>query len=203
MEVSAAIRYSLEDIGVQTSTGPVVDFRLRKHLRDMPEPGAIPLLYPGHFNRQSTEWPKPGLKKPNALMRNAETEKWLYPNGFYCVVRRFSSKEEKRRIVASVVQPRTFGDTEVLGFENHLNVFHQRKKGLPEALARGLTVFLNTTAVDEHFRRFSGHTQVNATDLKRMKYPSRDALIALGEWAMRCGELTQAKIDEQLKELTT
>ncbi len=108
----------------------------------------------------------------------------MYPNGFYCVVRRFSSKEEKRRIVASVVQPADFADAEMVGFENHLNVFHEEKHGLPEALARGLAVFLNTTAVDENFRRFNGHTQVNATDLKAMKYPSRQQLMALGHQAL-------------------
>ncbi|MHB8728433.1 MAG: Eco57I restriction-modification methylase domain-containing protein [Sulfuricaulis sp.] len=183
IELLAAVRYSLEDIGIQVSTGPVVDFRLKDHLRDMPELGTVPLLYPVHFNGQNTEWPKTDIKKPNAIQRNVETEKWFFPNGFYCVVRRFSSKEERRRIIASVVQPDIFDDAEVLGFENHLNVFHQRKHGLPEALARGLAMFLNTTAVDEYFRRFNGHTQVNATDLKLMKYPSREALVALGKVA--------------------
>ena len=90
----------------------------------------------------------------------------------------------------------------MLGFENHMNLFHEDKHGLPEALARGLAVFLNTTAVDEHFRRFNGHTQVNATDLKLMKYPSRDALIQLREWAKRNSEITQEMIDEQLGKLT-
>jgi hypothetical protein len=85
-----------------------------------------------------------------------------------------------------------------LGFENHLNLFHENKHGLPEALARGLAVFLNTTAVDEHFRRFNGHTQVNATDLKLIKYPSRDALIQLGKWAMRQTTLSQDAIDAKL-----
>jgi adenine-specific DNA-methyltransferase len=180
IERSTAIRCSLDEIGVAVSTGPVVDFRLKEYLCSQPEPGTVPLLYPGHFNGQGTEWPKPSLKKANAIRRNLKTEKWLYPIGFYCVVRRFSSKEEKRRIVASVVQPADFGDAEMLGFENHLNVFHEHKHGLPEALARGLAVFLNTTAVDENFRRFNGHTQVNATDLKTMKYPSREQLMALG-----------------------
>jgi hypothetical protein len=202
IETITAIRYSLVDIGINVSTGPVVDFRMRKHLRSMPEPGTVPLIYPGHFKGQSIVWPKVALKKPNAICRNDETEKWLYPNGFYCVVRRFSSKEEKRRIVASVVQPNTFAGMDVLGFENHLNVFHEQKQGLPEALARGLAVFLNTSAVDENFRRFNGHTQVNATDLKLMKYPSRDILIALGKWAKRCGELTQVMVDDQLKNLS-
>lgn len=202
IELSPAVRYSLADIGVKVSTGPVVDFRLKAHLRDMPEAGAVPLIYPGHLSMTGTVWPVVGLKKPNAIMRNDETEKWLYPNGFYCVVRRFSSKEEKRRVVASIVDPAAFGDHSVLGFENHMNLFHENKHGLPEALARGLAVFLNTTAVDEHFRRFNGHTQVNATDLKLMKYPSRDTLTELGKWAMQQGTLTQEQIDAKLGTLT-
>jgi adenine-specific DNA-methyltransferase len=201
IELSTAIHYSLEDVGIKVSTGPVVDFRLKDHLREIAESGTVPLLYPAHFNGLNIEWPKLGIKKPNAIQRNSETEKWLYPNGFYCVVRRFSSKEEKRRIVASVVQPHTFGDAEMLGIENHLNVYHENKHGLPEALARGLAIYLNTTGVDENFRRSSGHTQVNATDLKMMKYPSRKALVALGEWAKYSDDPTQIIIDEQLEKL--
>lgn len=202
IELSPAVRYSLADLGIKVSTGPVVDFRLKEQLRAMPEEGAVPLIYPGHLSITGTVWPVPGLKKPNAILRNAETEKWLYPNGFYCVVRRFSSKEEKRRVVASVVDPAAFGDHAVLGFENHMNLFHENKRGLSELLARGLAVFLNTTAVDESFRRFNGHTQVNATDLKLMKYPSRDALIELGKWAKQHSEITQEMVDEQLGNLT-
>jgi adenine-specific DNA-methyltransferase len=203
IELSPAVRYSLDDLGIKVSTGPVVDFRLKEQLRDMPEDGTVPLIYPGHMSFTGTMWPVPGLRKPNAILRNAETEKWLYPNGFYCVVRRFSSKEEKRRVVASVVDPAAFGNHTVLGFENHMNLFHENKRGLPELLARGLAMFLNTTAVDESFRRFNGHTQVNATDLKLMKYPSREALIDLGKWAKQHGEITQEMIDEQLGKLST
>jgi len=197
IELSEAIRYTLADLGITVSTGPIVDFRLKEYLRDMPGEGSVPLLYPGHLSSTGTTWPIEGMKKPNAIERNADTEKWLYPSGFYCVVRRFSSKEEKRRIVANVVKPSAFGDVPVLGFENHLNLFHENKRGLPEALAHGLAVYLNTTAADEIFRRFNGHTQVNATDLKAMKYPSREILIKLGEWAMQQGELTQSMIDEK------
>ncbi len=99
IELSAAVSYSLEELGIQVSTGPVVDFRLKDHLRSRPEPGTVPLLYSGHFNGQITEWPKLDAKKPNAILRNIETEKWLFPTGHYCVVRRFSSKEEKRRVM--------------------------------------------------------------------------------------------------------
>lgn len=202
VERSGAIRCTLADLGLKVSTGPVVDFRLKEYLRDMPGEGTVPLLYPGHFSSTGTTWPIAGMKKANAIARNADTEKWLYPSGFYCVVRRFSSKEERRRIVASVVEPGAFGDAPALGFENHLNLFHANRRDLPEALARGLAVFLNATAVDENFRRFNGHTQVNATDLKLMKYPSRETLMELGEWAKQLGMLTQGQIDARLESLT-
>jgi adenine-specific DNA-methyltransferase len=202
IELSHSIRSTLSDLGIGISTGPVVDFRLRDHIEDQPTKDTVPLLYPGHFTGQTTQWPKEGQKRGNALRLNDDTRKWLYPNGFYTVVRRFSSKEETRRIVASVVRPDAFPGAKFLGFENHLNVFHENKGGLPAALAYGLAVFLNTTAVDENFRRFNGHTQVNATDLRIMKYPDRRILAELGEWAQRQHELTQAIIDEETKKLT-
>jgi len=47
-------------------------------------------------------------------------------------------------------------------------------------VAVGLAYWLNSTAVDDHFRAFSGHTQVNATDLRTMPYPSLEQLRILG-----------------------
>jgi adenine-specific DNA-methyltransferase len=201
-QLSPKITYTLNDLEIKVSTGPVVDFRLRDYLFSTPGVNTVPLLYPGHFIACGIEWPNNKFKKPNAILRNSETEKWLYPNDFYCVVRRFSSKEEKRRIVASVVDPNKFKDVTALGFENHLNVFHDNKHGLSKQLAFGLSVFLNSTAVDEFFRRFNGHTQVNATDLRTIKYPSREILIKLGEWAIECKNINQTMIDDKLMEVT-
>jgi hypothetical protein len=141
IDLSPLIRCTLDDLGLKVSTGPVVDFRVRKHVRDMPGPG-------------------------------------------------------------TVVEESSFSGVAALGFENHLNVFHQHKQGLPVALARGRAVFLNTTAIDEQFRRFNGHTQVNATDLRQMKYRRRVALLALGKWAAHRKSMTQAEIGHKLEKLT-
>ena len=201
IELCPSIRFSLSDLGVDVSTGPVVDFRAKVHLRHVPESGTVPLLYPSHCRDGGIIWPLPRAKKPNAIQHNESTRKWLYPNGYYCIVRRFSSKEEKRRIVASVVEPAKLANAAFLGFENHLNVFHVNKRSLPETLARGLATFLNSSAVDEHFRRFNGHTQVNATDLRQMKYPEREVLNELGNWAIQQQELDQEMIDDKLETL--
>lgn len=201
IERSERIGCSPEQVGFKVSTGPVVGFRMRSQLRDLPEPGTVPLLYPTHFSSKGINivWPGESRKKPSAIALNEETDKWLYPNGYYCLVRRFSSKEEKRRIVARVLEPENIGNSEKVGFENYFNVLHFDKKGLPKELAYGLTVFLNSTAVDESFRRFNGHTQVNATDLKLMKYPSRETLVQLGEWAIQHHSITQLDIDRRVE----
>ncbi len=201
LELPKNFNHSLPDIGINISTGPVVDFRMKEYLRQMPEKGTVPLLYPCHFKGHALDWPIEDGKKPNAIMANSDTQKWLYPNGFYTVVRRFSSKEEKRRIVASIVEPSLLYDSENIGFENHLNVFHKNKEPLNESLARGLAMYLNSTVVDEYFRHFSGHTQVNATDLKLMTYPSRQTLLKLGEWASEHSELTQEMIDNKMESI--
>jgi len=52
--------------------------------------------------------------------------------------------------------------------------------------------------VDDYFRRFSGHTQVNATDLRLLRYPGRRDLEELGRWAQVQGDLTQELIDCRL-----
>ncbi len=188
----ASLPNTITSLGLSVSTGRVVDFRSQDHLRPLPGAGTVPLVYPTHMKAGALSWPKPG-KKPNALKRCDETESLLLPAGCYVLVKRFSAKEERRRVVASLVRE---GDLpgDWWGFENHLNVFHCSNRGLDPDLATGLTVWLNSTPVDVAFRQFSGHTQVNATDLRNMRYPSQEQLRALGE-ASGVSVLTQEKVD--------
>ena len=197
---NAAFGFSIADLGLKVSTGPVVDFRMREYLVDQPEAGTVPLLYPGHFADHNVEWPRMAFKKPNCIRDDISTRKWLYPNGYYTVVRRFSSKEEKRRLVASIIDP-TRLPADWIGIENHLNVIHEGRKPLSEDMARGLSVYLNSSVVEQYFRRFNGHTQVNATDLKNLPYPNRNALIELGRWAKSKTQLDQTTIDQKVNAL--
>lgn len=170
---------SLPDLGISVSTGRVVDFRAESFLRFEAGRNTVPLIYPGHFGDGYVNWPKKNGKKPNAILNLPESEDLLVPSGVYVLIKRFSSKEERKRIVAAIYDgPRFTSDS--VGFENHLNYFHQNGKGLPLALAKGLTAFLNSNLVDSYFRQFNGHTQVNATDLRSLKYPSRSELEAFG-----------------------
>lgn len=184
---------SLASLGVAVSTGRVVEFRLKHALRKEPECGTVPLLYPCHFNGGTVHWPQPEARKPNAILDNAETRQWLVPSGMYLLTKRFTSKEERRRLVACLFDP-DLTKAEWIGFENHLNYFHANGRGLERHLAIGLYAFLNSTVVDQYFRRFSGHTQVNATDLRALTYPDRDTLQDMGA-EITTLNLTQDEID--------
>lgn len=193
-ETMDGLRSSLTSLGLTVSTGRVVDFRLKDALRKEPERGTVPLLYPCHFNGGTVHWPKLEARKPNAILDNDETRPWLVPSGVYLLTKRFTSKEEPRRLVACLFDPNLV-KTERVGFENHLNYFHARGHGLDRSLAGGLFAFLNSTVVDQYFRRFSGHTQVNATDLRTLPYPDRDTLEAMGR-EMKALDLSQDEIDQ-------
>lgn len=188
---------TLADLDLEISTGPVVDFRLKDDLRASPEPGTVPLLYPAHFRSGSVQWPKE-MKKPNAIFVSEKSRRWLWENsGHFVITKRFTSKEEKRRVVASIYGSNLPGD--LIGFENHLNVFHSRQKGMSFEVAMGLATFLNSSLVDRFFRQFNGHTQVNATDLRALRYPSLEMLRRMGEKAGR-ERLVQQQIDEIIEE---
>jgi len=169
----------LGELGMVVSTGRVVDFRAREHLRAQPEEGTVPLVYPCHFENGFIRWPAVSEKKPNAIVLSERTRDLMVTAGHYVLTKRFSSKEERRRVVAAVYDPQRI-QAPLVGFENHLNYFHMGGKGLPSNLAKGLAVYLNSTLFDRYFRLFSGHTQVNATDLRKMRYPTRELLVRIG-----------------------
>lgn len=189
---------TLETLGLKVSTGPVVDFRCKAHLRQQGDEQCAPLLYPTHLINGETTWPREG-KKPNAIVRNAHTEQWLVPNEIYVLTKRFTSKEERRRIVAAVHKPRV-GSFPVLGIENHLNFLHRAYHGLEPSIAYGLCGFLNSTHVDAFFRQFSGHTQVNAGDLRKLPFPTQDKLEELGR-RIGAGLPSQDVIDRTVEEV--
>ena len=200
--------YALSDTGLQVSTGPVVDFRQKEFISNENSAGSVPLLYPAHMKDGQIVWPIDNLPKKgqyysprSSLLDGIDAalggDKNILPaNGYYVVIRRFSSKEERRRIYASVVDPaiHPYG----IAFENHLNYFHVKKQGFDKELAYGLSAYLSSSLVDEHFRTFSGHTQVNATDLRNLPYPSKLQLRGIGRIALEAAAPIETVVTEEV-----
>jgi len=199
-EAMFQFKHSLTDLGLNVSTGRVVDFRATEFLRTEISKDTVPLIYASDFKDGYVEEPKPPYDRPFAIIDSPETrDSLLIETAVHVLVKRFSSKEEARRIVAAVLEPSRIS-TKRIGIENHLNYFHQQGSGLSKTFAIGLAAFLNSTIVDRFFRQFNGHTQVNATDLRSMRYPSIQELEWLAEKSE--GKITdQQRIDELMVDL--
>ncbi len=186
---------SLEELGLSVSTGPVVDFRQREFLTNDHSEKTAPLIYTANLDK-FINWPIKS-RKPNSIIINDQTAPYLWENkGYFIVIKRFSSKEEKRRIVASIYDSSI--DCELIGFDNKLNIIHKNKVGIDRETALGLYVYLNSTLLDRYYRQFGGHTQINAGDLRALKYPTNDELINLGK-GIEDIDLTQQQIDDILE----
>jgi adenine-specific DNA-methyltransferase len=173
-----SLGHSLASLGLAASTGRVVDFRNRDHLRLASSTNTVPLVQAHNCVDGLVVWPRHRDRKFQAMEANALTASLLIPAGWYVLVKRFTSKEERRRVVAATVSP-ALGP--YLAIENHLNYIHQDGSGMSESLAKGVTAYLNSTVIDEYVRQFSGHTQINASDLRRLPMPSEKLLLAIGE----------------------
>lgn len=195
----AAMACSVTDLGMTVSTGMVVDFRSRDCLTDQRTSETAPMVYPAHLKEGRSHWPA-GATKPSHYIVNPASERDLLPEGWYVVVKRFSAKEEKRRVVAAVWDPTAVPGP--VAFDNKTNVFHIRKSGLDRDLARGLAAYLNSTFLDDAFRQFSGHTQVNATDLRGLRYPSDAQLRWMGQ-RLTDGVAWGESLDDLLTEATS
>jgi adenine-specific DNA-methyltransferase len=182
-EITERMRYfqtPLEDLGLIVSTGKIVDFRIKEFLQNGLDAASAPLIYPHNIQKGFVNYPVAHSKKHDAVQIKKETESFLIEKGVYVVVKRFSSKEEKRRVTAALITPDRVPN-EKIALENHLNYFHAKGHGLNADLAKGLALYLNSSILDASFRQFSGHTQVNASDLRYLKYPTREELVELGK----------------------
>jgi len=167
------LTYTHKELGFEISTGPVVDFRVKEKLRY--DTSGVPLLYAVHIRNRKITWPVDSKKPNTILLDEYERAKICFKKGYYILLKRFTSKEEKHRIQATLLSPDDL-PTDYFTVENHLNIIHNNKCGLDKDLATNLVAYLNSDYCDTIFRAFSGHTQVNATDLRNMKYPDVETM---------------------------
>lgn len=169
---------SLHALGLEISTGPVVPFRATGELTREGGTNTVPMLWMQHVRHGVVRWPIPNFRKPQHILDSAG-DKLLVPNRTYILLRRFSAKEEPRRLTVAVLRGGVLPGGWV-GLENHLNFIHRPRGILDDELAIGLATLLGSTLLDSFFRIQSGNTQVSATELRALPLPSEQVLRELG-----------------------
>ena len=186
---------SLAKLGLQVSTGPVVAFRAKHllHTVNGTKPvETVPLLWMQNIRPQQIDWPIVQGNKPQAIARSKADKELLIPTANYVLTRRFSAKEEYRRLVAAPLLQEQFDDT-ALGLENHLNYIYRKGEVLDPEEAIGLSALLNSALFDRYFRLCNGNTQVNATELRALPFPPMEVIRQIGHIQVA---LDPGRIDE-------
>lgn len=165
----------LASLGLEVSTGPVVPFRAQELLRDAPSSTTLPMLWLQHVLPGRVEWPLGSRFRKAEYIEGSAPAKLLVRNRTYVLLRRFSAKEDARRLVAAPYS-RDSLPAPMLGLENHLNFIHCRCGELAEPDARALSALLNSALFDAYFRISSGNTQVSATELRALPLPRTEVL---------------------------
>ncbi|AYQ86472.1 SAM-dependent methyltransferase [Burkholderia gladioli] len=168
---------TLKTYGFEVSTGPVVAFRATEHIRESGGTDTVPLLWLQHVRQQQISWPV--QKKREHIVATAESAWMLVANAPMVIMRRFSPKEDERRVTCAAYLGQLPGP--VVGLENHLNYIYRRNGTMTPNEARGISAFLASHTVDAHFRALAGSTQINATELRKLPLPPLDVLIQIGE----------------------
>jgi adenine-specific DNA-methyltransferase len=168
---------TLKTYGLEVSTGPVVAFRATEHIREVSDVHTVPLLWLQHIRQQQIHWP---VRKKREHIRASAGSAWmLVPNNPMVVMRRFSPKEDERRVTCAAYLGHLPGN--VLGLENHLNYIYRRGGTMTPNEGRGISAFLASKTVDAHFRALAGSTQINATELRKLPLPPLAVLVQIGE----------------------
>ena len=173
---------TLKDLGLEISTGPVVPFRATQYLLSelAKSPKSAPLLWMHNMQDMKVVWPLKKNKKASAIHVCGKTTPLLLPVKNYVLVKRFTSKEQKRRLYATVLLESEF-PYKTVGIENHVNYIHKPNGNLSVYEAFGIAAILNTTVIDNFFRSLNGNTQVNATDIRSLPFPKIEDIKKIGK----------------------
>lgn len=190
---------SLAKHGLKISTGPVVHFRALEHLLSERNGDAVPLLWLSNVRPMHIRWPIGLSKKPEYIRESSQSAYILVPNRNYVLLRRFSAKEEARRLVAAPYFSSV--EFETVGFENHLNYIYRPGGTVSAEEAWGLAALLNSSILDQYFRCVNGNTQVSATELRAMPLPALDVITQIGDGVR--GQTDLARIDAVVSTLVS
>ncbi len=193
--------HDLTSLGFRVSTGPVVAFRNTESIKLRQGIGRVPLFWLHNVSKMKLCWPIQRKEKGQFIDSSLTSQKALVANTNYVFVRRFSAKDDERRLIASPYLAKDFSTWPTIGIENHLNYIRKVSGNMTQAEAFGIAGLISSSLFDEYFRTFNGNTNVSATELQRIPMPSLPAIRAIGKRVKNLTNVSQSKIDDCVAQL--
>lgn len=185
---------TLPSIGLRMKTGLTVDFRNRDALRDSAEENAVPLFYSQHIQDGKVVFP---VGKEHEYIVT-EQSGLRQQNTNYLFVKRFTAKEERRRLQCGVYLARKHPEYTEISTQNKIN-FICGLRELSECVVYGLYVLFNSTLYDCYYRILNGSTQVNSTEINAMPVPPMNIIEAMGKELIHVRDMSEESCDNILR----
>ena len=190
---------TLPEVGLRMRTGIVVDFRQWDELRKEPGEHIVPLFYSQHIrdgrvyhNPSGKDYDWIVDKKPGLIQKNKN----------YVFCKRFTAKEEHRRLQCGIYLAKDFPEYTQIGTQNKINyvdLVDGSDMDLPTAY--GVYTLLNSTLFDMYYRVLNGSTQVNSTEMNSIPVPPLDKIKKMGERLKESGDLSTENCDRIMTEV--
>ncbi len=177
---------TLPSIGLKMKTGLTVDFRNRDMLRNCPEKESVPLFYSQHIKEGKVIFP---IGKENEYILTNQSG-LLQENTNYLFVKRFTAKEERRRLQCGIYLSKKYSKYKMISTQNKIN-FITGLKSLSECMVYGLYVLFNSTLYDSYYRILNGSTQVNSTEINSMPVPPVNTIEKMGKELMKIHDMSE------------
>jgi len=190
---------TLPDEGLKMKTGIVVDFRQWDELRKEPGDHILPLFYSQHIRDGRVNHQPSGKEfdwiideKPGLIQKNKN----------YVFIKRFTAKEERRRLQCGVYSPADFKEYKFIGTQNKIN-FVDRVDGseMDAQTTYGVYALLNSTLFDMYYRILNGSTQVNSTEINNIPVPPANMIKKIGERVLVTADLSTDNCDRIITEV--
>lgn len=181
---------TLLTLGLRMKTGLTVDFRHREALLNEALDHAVPLFYPQHIKSGRVEFPL-GIDHEYII---TDRQGLLQSNTNLLFVKRFTSKEERRRLQCGVYLSKDYPAYDRISTQNKIN-FIDSPKGLSECMVYGLYVLFNSSLYDSYYRILNGSTQVNSTEVNAMPVPPMSTIKAMGKRLMQTADMSEEACD--------
>lgn len=188
------LKETLPSIGLRMKTGLTVDFRNRESLRDKAEQNAVPLFYSQHIQNGKVIFP--AGKEHEYIV--TEQSGLRQQNTNYLFVKRFTAKEERRRLQCGVYLAKKYPEYTEISTQNKIN-FICGLRELSECVVYGLYVLFNSTLYDCYYRILNGSTQVNSSEINAMPVPSMSVIEAMGKELIRVRDMSEESCDNILR----
>jgi adenine-specific DNA-methyltransferase len=193
-----SIGKNMPSIGLKMKTGLTVDFRNHKLLRNSKGEHIVPLFQAQHIKDGQVVFPT--VKEYEFI--TDELPSMLQHNRNYLFVKRFTSKEERRRLQCGIYLARIFPEYKKISTHNKINFIDTIDGSImTEELVYGLYVIFNSSLYDKYYRILNGSTQVNATEINTVPVPERYEIERLGRKIMAVKDYSTEFCDKLLEEI--